>query len=125
MRVKIIFLGIISAVIGFLLSLNKFKTSTYAKVKKSTCRKIHNRHNCDIDVVYTVDNVKYTNKLFNIKQKLPLVKGDKIVLFYDKINPNNIQYGFVQLAVAFILMAIGGFIVYKFFLCDIKLSIFS
>lgn len=112
-KLKRIGLGIFMILLGYLLSIKKFKHLVMATIKSSLCERVGGKYYCDVSLEYLVKGKIYQQSLTDVRQRSPLSPGDKIPIFYDSYNPQNIQYGFVTLIISTCLAVIGASLVYS------------
>jgi hypothetical protein len=108
------FIIIMLIIFGIYISSDRYFNQVRANIIRSVCKYDNKRYSCNLIVQYTINNIKYTNKLNNIYQKSPFNNGDTIPIFYNPINPNIIQYGYTNFTASFICFLLACLLFYYF-----------
>jgi len=109
-----LFMGIVLIIVGYKEAKDVHQENVSATVKtlENPCDTdtVSRNYICDVTVEYNVDGKTYTNRL-QIDSKFNLKEGQKITLYYNKSDPNDIVYLSVNPKTSPLLIGIGIFII--------------
>jgi hypothetical protein len=108
-----LFIGVLLIIIGYKESKDVHQESVDATVKtlENPCEtQATQQYYCDVNVEYNIDGKQYTKRM-QIQSSLNLKQGQKVTLYYNKANPDDIVYLSLNPKTSPLLIGIGVFII--------------